>query len=458
MGFHTYPVTGRVLHPHPRGALDSPHAPQYAHVMDSTLACLVEWMPRQRWYTSKGRSPLLRLLAARDLVSPDPAARVRILILADDAVQPAVVYQVPLVLRAGHVADAPGVIGRTSDDVTLLDGPTDAAFTSALWSALDTAIAEPDGARVLAGEQSNTSVVFGSEGGDPVICKLFRQLHAGINPDIELQSALAAAGSRHVPRAIGQLDATWSDPLGGDQPVTGSLAFAQDFLPGVDDAWRVALRAAADGASFTGPAHALGAATADVHVRLASLLPTADADERARAAVEVAWERRLGIAIAEVPALARHRDAIAAVYAQALQTRWQPLQRIHGDYHLGQVLHAPGRGWVLLDFEGEPMRPIAERRQPDSVLRDVAGMLRSFDYVAGSLQRAGTPAPEGWAAEARQAFLGGYEGRSGHPATGPLLDAFELDKAVYEAIYETRNRPDWLAIPLAAIDRLVIRL
>ena len=427
--------------------------------MDSTLACLVEWMPRQRWYTSKGRSPLLRLLAARDLPSPDPAARVRILVVADDAVEPTVVYQVPLVQRAGGATASPGVVGTTAEGVVLIDGPTDAAFTSALWHALDTAgHAEPRSARVLGGEQSNTSVVFDPDSPAPVICKLFRQLHAGINPDIELQTALAAAGSRHVPRAVGQLDATWADPAGDDRLVTGSLAFAQEFLPGVDDAWRVALRAAADGTSFTGAAHALGAATADVHVRLAELLPTAPADDRARAAVAEAWDRRLGIAIAEVPALARHRDAIAAVYAQALRTLWQPLQRIHGDYHLGQVLQAPGRGWVLLDFEGEPMRPIAERRQPDSVLRDVAGMLRSFDYVAGSLQRAGTPAPEEWASEARQAFLGGYEGRSGRPATGPLLDAFELDKAVYEAIYETRNRPDWLAIPLAAIDRLVTRL
>jgi maltokinase len=322
---------------------------------------------------------------------------------------------------------------------------------------------------VLAGEQSNTSVVFGADDAGPVICKLFRQLHAGINPDIELQTALADAGSRHVPRVIGQVDASWTDPL-AEQPteapaeaprpasVTGSLAFAQEFLPGVDDAWRVALRAAREGASFTGAAHALGAATADVHVRLASLLPTAPADDAARAAAAVAWQRRLDIAIAEIPELARHREAVADVYAQALQTLWQPLQRIHGDYHLGQVLQAPGRGWVLLDFEGEPMRPIAERRRPDSVLRDVAGMLRSFDYVAGSLQRAGTPAPRAWAPEARQASLGGYEGRTGLPATGPLLDAFELDKAVYEAIYESRNRPDWLAIPLAAIDRLVTRL
>ena len=420
--------------------------------MDSTPTCLVDWMPRQRWYTSKGHSPRLRLLGAQDLPSPDPAARVRILIVADEAVDPSVVYQVPVVLRADSREGA-HVIGRLPDGVALVDGPHDPAFTTALWKEVSGRAETPD-ARVLSGEQSNTSIIF-EDGVAPVICKLFRQLNPGINPDIELQTALTAAGSRHVPRALGHLDASWADPRRPDHEISGSLAFAQEFLPGVEDAWRVALRAAADGASFTSAAHALGAATADVHLSLARLLPTAVAADEARSAVVVAWQRRLDIAISEVPALGRHRDAIAAVYARALQTRWQPLQRIHGDYHLGQVLHAPARGWILVDFEGEPMRPISERRGPDSVLRDLAGMLRSFDYVAGSLGRDGASAPASWAPDARRAFLGGYEGRTGHPATGPLLDAFELDKAVYEAIYESRNRPDWLAIPLAAIDRLV---
>lgn len=420
--------------------------------MDSTPACLVEWMPRQRWYTSKGHSPRLRLLGAQDLASPDPAARVKILVVADEAVDPAVVYQVPVVLRA-DAPDGEHVIGRTSDDVALVDGPQDPAFTTALWREVSGRSDAPE-ARVLSGEQSNTSIIF--EGGDtPVICKLFRQLNPGVNPDIELQTALTAAGSRHVPRALGHVDASWTDARSGDRQVSGSIAFAQEFLPGVEDAWRVALRAAAAGESFTSAAHALGAATADVHLSLARLLPTSAAADDAHSAVEVAWQRRLDIAISEVPAIGRHREAIAAVYARALQTRWQPLQRIHGDYHLGQVLHAPSRGWVLVDFEGEPMRPISERRRPDSVLRDLAGMLRSFDYVAGSLGREGATPPASWAADARRAFLGGYEGRTGHPATGPLLDAFELDKAVYEAIYESRNRPAWLAIPLAAIDRLV---
>jgi predicted trehalose synthase len=139
---------------------------------------------------------------------------------------------------------------------------------------------------------------------------------------------------------------------------------------------------------------------------------------------------------------------------------WPTLQRIHGDLHLGQAVQAPELGWVLLDFEGEPLRPMPERSRPDLPLRDVAGMLRSFDYVAGSLAQQDPPVDAAaWASAARNAFLDGYVATSGHDVrTGrALLDAFEVDKAVYEAIYEVRNRPDWLGIPLAAITRLVER-
>ncbi len=435
--------------------------------MDSTLACLAGWMPHQRWYSSKGSAPRLRLLADRDLPSSDPAARVRTLIVVDDSATPSITYQVPIVQRVAVSTIDPGVdvdpgriIGTTADGVTLIDGPHDPVYTAALLHELS-----PGGpaarATVLTGEQSNTSIIYAVPGADPLIVKLFRQLNTGLNPDIELQSALAHAGSAHVPRALAHLDASWPDPVDPSRALTGSLAFAQEFFPGVEDAWRVARRAANAAEAFTAPAHALGAATADVHLSLGRLLPTAPADDAARAAVAAAWRRRLSIAIAEVPQLERHHDAIAVVYRRAMGAPWPPLQRIHGDYHLGQVLHVPGRGWVLLDFEGEPMRPMPERRLPDSALRDVAGMLRSFDYVAGSLRQGddGTAPPAeslaAWAHAARAAFLDGYEHRTGRSATGPLLDAFELDKAVYEAIYEARNRPDWLEIPLAAIDRLV---
>jgi predicted trehalose synthase len=317
-------------------------------------------------------------------------------------------------------------------------------------------------AAVLAGEQSNTSVIYRSDDGAmPIICKVFRQLHPGLNPDIELQTALADAGSSHVPHAVGSVEGVWPDLSTTDETVTGSLAFAQEFLPGVEDAWRVALHAAARGEDFRERAHALGAATADVHLSLAGLFPTRETQPADRDATAATWRRRLAIAIAEVPAIADRRDAIEAVYSRALEVAWPPLQRIHGDYHLGQVLQVPGRGWVLLDFEGEPLRPMSERVQSDLPLRDVAGMLRSFDYVAGSI-RLDHPdrSPEAvreWALSARRSFVEGYAGTSGVEldVESALLAALELDKAVYEAIYESRNRPTWVTIPLRAIARLV---
>ena len=164
-----------------------------------------------------------------------------------------------------------------------------------------------------------------------------------------------------------------------------------------------------------------------------------------------------------MPEIAERRAAIESVYDRATSSAWPDHQRIHGDYHLGQVLHVPGRGWVLLDFEGEPLRPMIERTRADLALRDVAGMLRSFDYVAGSIRldhpdRSPEAARE-WAQASRGAFLEGYAMASGTDleAASSLLAALELDKAVYEAIYEARNRPTWVTIPLRAIARLVER-
>ncbi len=136
--------------------------------------------------------------------------------------------------------------------------------------------------------------------------------------------------------------------------------------------------------------------------------------------------------------------------------------RTHGDYHLGQTMLTE-RGWVVLDFEGEPARSLPQRRQKRSPLRDVAGMLRSFAYAASAaeLQR-GVPAPEGWEQRAREAFLDAYVGAvdqrllpHGQESTRRLLSIFELEKAVYELRYELNNRPDWVGIPVAGIMRLL---
>jgi len=441
--------------------------------MGDLLDLLAVWMPRQRWYGTKGRDPRLSLVASWDLAAPHTA----LLLVRDDVAEPAIVYQVPVVVRPAGSVPPGSLIGPGSEGTVWADATTDDAFTDLLYRAVTVpgtsvtagagleavALSSPHvgahapsaTARVLSGEQSNTSIIFRPEGGGtPVICKLFRQVNAGLNPDVELPSALAAGGATFVPAAIGEVRGTWTTSTGTAQ--TGSLAFAQQFFEGVEDAWRVALNAAAADEDFREPARALGESVARMHVALAAAFPTRPPEDADRAAVVGAWERRLAIAVGEVPALLPHVERIREVYARAAAADWPALQRVHGDLHLGQVLHTPTNGWVLLDFEGEPLRPMAERLLPDLAVRDVAGMLRSFDYVSGAIADDDGAAVRAWVIAAQQSFLDGYAASSGGriPGGGDLLAAFELDKAVYEAIYETRNRPDWLGIPLAAIGHL----
>ncbi len=305
--------------------------------------------------------------ATRLVVGPPPAsdedadARIRTFLVADEGALPVVLYQIPVVSRATETVDAAPdhIIGSPEPGTTFIDGPFDPAYARALIRLVTRGgegrgprtVAnghptrhvppdEPRTASVMTGEQSNTSLIYRSTG-MPIICKVYRQLHPGLNPDIELPRALADAGSPHVPRSIGWVDGEWPDLATAQGTETGSLAAAQEFLPDVDDAWRVALKAAARADDFRREARALGMATADVHVALAELFPTRVCSDADRADTAATWQRRLAIAIAEVPAIADRRGAIEAVYAHALEIEWPALQRIHGDYHLGQVIQTP---------------------------------------------------------------------------------------------------------------------
>lgn len=318
--------------------------------------------------------------------------------------------------------------------------------------------------RVLTGEQSNTSIIIDLADAlgnplKPLICKVFRVLHHGQNPDVVVQSALSAAGSTRVPDSIGYVSGRWPDEQAsaGHGIATGHLAYAQEFLPGVQDAWRVALAAVATGEDFSTQARSLGQATAEVHATLAQSMGTREATPQDVAALTRSMRSRHAAALSEVPAMAVHDRMVHASIEAISSARWPALQRIHGDFHLGQVLDVPGRGWVLVDFEGEPLRPLAERTEPDLTLRDVAGMLRSFDYVAGSWEQnhpGQSAAP--WSARARTAFLEGYASAAGRDprADAALLNALELDKALYEVVYEARNRPTWLKIPTTALAQM----
>jgi len=155
---------------------------------------------------------------------------------------------------------------------------------------------------------------------------------------------------------------------------------------------------------------------------------------------------RLTAAVQIAPALEDYVDGVSARFDRLGETDLA-VQRVHGDFHLGQTLRTPS-GWKIIDFEGEPVKTLAERAAPDAVWRDVAGMLRSFDYAAAS--RPG-PASAGWARNSQEAFLEGYAGGPLNPTDAAVLASYVADKAIYEVVYEVRNRPDWVAIPLAAV-------
>jgi maltokinase len=248
----------------------------------------------------------------------------------------------------------------------------------------------------------------------------------------------------------------------------------QEFMTTASDGWELAkasvrdLMAEADlhaeeaGGDFAAESERLGEAVATVHLDLATAFGTEEASADAMRERSVAMTERLRRAVEVVPDLAEMSEALADIYRRVADAaRSTTLQRIHGDLHLGQALRTVTR-WVLIDFEGEPMAAIDARREYDSPLRDIAGMLRSFDYAGhhrvlevGWDQQLNYRANE-WSTRNRDAFCAGYARISGADPRehDVLLRAFEADKAVYEAVYEARNRPGWLPIPLASLNRL----
>ena len=428
--------------------------------MDVLAQLVGGWMARQRWYAGKGGVPRLRTVGDIPLSSQDPDALIHILLLADEADPRRAVYQVPVVERRAVPEGSEAHLIGPNGDRAVFDAPYDPAFAAALLDSIrgDThpsAAHQITGSSVLTGEQSNTSIVVSTRDAGDVMVKVFRVVQHGQNPDSELQGALSAAGAPYVPHFVGALDASWNDA--GETFGDGQLAIAQEFLRGAEDGWLTARRAVDAGENFSDRAFALGRATAALHATLAERLPTEAPAPATVAAMTEIWTARLEAAIRDVPELSEHRDGIQTAYARAAATEWPGLQRIHGDLHLGQILHATAGGvdrWVFIDFEGEPLRTIEERTRPEPPLRDLAGMLRSFDYAAASSSH---PDADAWARRAGDAYLAGYEDAGGSIGDHALLTAFELDKAVYEASYEARNRPSWLPIPVRAIERLSSR-
>jgi maltokinase len=446
---------------------------------------LREWMPHQRWFGSKGREWADITEDGFLLDQSDPVLsihRVRVTYVDGGAET----YLVPLSWRdhameelaSAFVGAVPGKDRENYAYDAMRDRDATTPWLVHLVNASTVGpmhfhpsgvsyIPEGVPGDILSTEQSNTSLVYGSE----AIFKLFRRLEPGLNPDVEVHDALRKTKNAHIAPLLGHIEI--DDPA-DPAASAATVAMLQTFVPNASDGWRLATASVRDlyaegdlhadevGGDFAAESERLGAATASVHGDMAAVLPTAPADEGWYGAVAAQMNERLDAAIAIVPQLADHADDIRTLYAAVAESS-EPVirQRVHGDLHLGQVLRT-ATGWIVLDFEGEPARPLPERRELDSPLRDVAGMLRSFDYAARHMlveqpedaQRAYRA--QEWAERNRSAYCAGYSAASGLDSWGesPLLRAFEADKAVYECVYEARNRPHWLMIPLASLNRL----
>ncbi|MGH3657031.1 MAG: maltokinase N-terminal cap-like domain-containing protein [Micromonosporaceae bacterium] len=484
---------------------------------------LAQWLPNQRWFSAKGRGITTVSIATatqlHTIDSPEPVRLDHVLVEVSYAdASPVEWYQVllgyrrQLPERLEHVRigelrdpDQPMVAfdalwdtelatallrliasGARRGDLrfgveegtTVRSGPGDAAETGLDVSGQVTS-------RVVDAEQSNSSVVFN----EAAILKLFRRIVPGQNPDLELARALRRVGCGYVPTLLGEFTGTLSaqPPGPAPDPATTQVSYGMltEYAVNSADGWSMAsasvrdlmaeedLRADEVGGDFAAESYRLGEAVAAVHADLARALGTGTLDLDGLATVAGQMEARLATAIDLVPDLEPYEDALQEAYAAlAAAPAPVPIQRLHGDLHLGQVLRTPTT-WLLIDFEGEPIKPLAERIRQDSPLRDVAGMLRSFEYAAAHLLLAEErEAPLGladdhdaqlrfrteeWITRNRDAFCDGYAAGAGADPRedAALLRAYELDKAVYETVYETRNRPQWLPIPLHSIERLI---
>ncbi len=470
---------------------------------------LPAWLPSQRWFGGKAR--VIDTAAVRDVVWLPAAARPIAVVAVDvhygeaargshdcctlvlglsehaaDAIADAPVPglhvtdqaaegEAVLALLAGLVGGGPAATGLRGGTLVYAD------TAPAVRQMLSTAA--PPVVRPVGVEQSNTSVRVGTTH----VFKLFRRLEAGEHPQLEVGRFLAQAGFLAVPRLDGSLVYRAAD---GQESALGAL---EAWVANEGDGWRYAL-ARLDAcrqdthlrADLYADLVALGETTADFHAALASETTLAAfSPEPVAAADAAAWQQAVAeqaertfallgqrlsslpaeaVPVAEAVLAARHRAVLTLPSSDEAPTFNRI--RVHGDYHLGQTLRTPG-GFVIIDFEGEPSKPLLSRRQKLCALKDVAGMLRSLDYAAATAtMAAGAEAAEAAPLSAmRQAFLEGYHAQANRrggsflPATTEARDGltvlFELEKALYEVEYELNNRPTWVRIPLAALARLL---
>ncbi len=435
----------------------APHTPQRSGQpgepgapLDTRLA---DWLSTRRWFAAKTRRIVATAVDDRVRVGGATLCVVRVG-LDDDSDDRYVVALGPgpdivdalddaefcrallsLVARGGALRGERGT----------LTGRRGRAFVDALGAV--------PAVRRLAGEQSNTSVVFG----EALIMKLFRRLADGLNPGLEIARFLTEHTSFDgTPRLAGALEYHPGD--GG----SATLAVLQEFVAGGRDGWTWMLERLAGGERALDALTRLGERTGELHMALAT--PSADpafGAEPITPADVAGWAEGVRRQIAAAREAARERvlpdvpDVGGPAGLGALVGRVKT--RHHGDFHLGQTLAvADGRDFAIIDFEGEPLRPLEERRRKHTPLRDVAGMLRSIGYAAASARLAASERRR-WETDARAAYLTAYRAATAGARFVPESDdafaravaVLEVEKAAYEIVYEANNRPDWVEIPLA---------
>ena len=447
---------------------------------------LLEWIALQRWYASKSRS-ITGIEIVENVVLREGPLLMLTLAQTRFATGTHELYQLLLTLEPASPGEATASAGAqiaTVDGCAVLDALADPAQATELLrrirsgDEIDTpdgcfsfhcadpsvAIGEDARVRLMGVEQSNSSIVFD----DRLVLKVFRKLEPGVNPELEMLRFLTSHEFPNIAPLRG-----WYEYEG--HALSSTLGVAQDFLPDAVGGWELALQEIpTQPEAFLERLGALGQATAEMHNVLASDAgdpafspeePSAEAMSLLTATVDEDIERifvRLPDDERVGPIAGRGQDVRERLAARSQIGVGGRVIRTHGDYHLGQTLSTPQR-WVIIDFEGEPARPLPERRQKRSPLRDVASMLRSFAYVTSAVEiLQGGVAPPDFELYARERFLEAYFAAvdptllpPGEAAITNLLSIYELEKAIYELHYELNNRPEWVAIPVAGIARLL---
>jgi maltokinase len=422
---------------------------------------LAEWVPAQRWYASKSREVHVGLLEVLVLNERPPLGLA--LVEARFAAGTHDLYQLlvgPGDLEALTTPAPAEALGRLLTSEARVQGEHGTIAFHWSGEGLDATRV-----RFMSAEQSNTSIVID----EAVVLKVFRRLEPGDNPELEMTRFLTSHGFESVPALRG-----WYALEG--ELLDATLGVAQELVHDGRDGWELVLeRLDSDPDAALRDLRELGEVIGQMHTVLGSDATDPDfapeePGEESLALLTATIDEEIERVFVDLP---EGLDDLAPIAGRGEEVRDRlqlmshvvaggRLIRHHGDLHLGQTLRTPDR-WMVLDFEGEPARPLIDRRRRRSPLRDVAGMLRSFAYAASAIGiLRGKEAPEDWEARARAEFLDGYIAEvdpnllpAGEAGIRQLLSIFELEKAVYELRYELNNRPDWVPIPVAGIARLL---